>query len=117
MDETWIRIAVVAGLLGLGAATGLWRRRGPVRPPRTVSTSLPAGIHLFSSAGCATCATARESLLSAFGEDGFVEHSWEAEPDLFAELLVDAVPAVLEVGPTGEGTIYPGLPDARILPR
>jgi hypothetical protein len=117
MDEVWVRVAVLVGVLAVaaGTAAGLrWRRRRPVRPIEVAG--LRAGVYFFSSASCATCATARATLDARLGESGYTEFAWEDDASVFTSLEVDAVPAVVVLDEAGRGKLYAGQPD-RVLAR
>lgn len=109
MSDIAVRLAVVGGALAV-ALLAMWliqrRASGPIR--RMDSTGLPSGVYFFSSTACDSCGRSRKELIGALGEAGFVEHGWEENPGLFADLGVVAVPAVLVVDETGRGTLFPG---------
>ena len=112
MDEFWNRMALVGGALIVAGAVALWQRRRSRRPIRDLGElDMPRGLYFFSSASCPTCRSARRKIESAVGLDGFTEYVWEREPGLFADLEVDAVPAVLVVDELGRGRLYPGQPE------
>lgn len=112
MDEVWVRFGLVAGALVVAGAATLILRHRATEPLRLLSTTgLAAGTYLFSSDACSTCRSARDKLVARVGEAGFSEFVWESEPRLFAELGIDAVPAVLLVAENGSGTLYRGQPD------
>jgi hypothetical protein len=113
MDEAWARLAVVVGVLVIPAAFALRQRRSRRGPIRDItSTGLEPGVYLFSSSACIGCEAARAKLDDALGEGGYTEVPWEVSPQVFADLDVTAVPAVLRVVPGGEGRLYPGQPRA-----
>lgn len=115
MDEVAIRFGLIAGALAV-ALLVTWvirsRARRPIR--QLVDVDIDPGTHFFSSRACDSCRSARRKLTEAVGTGGFLEHVWEDEPGVFAELGVDAVPAVLLVSSDGAGTLYPGKPDRAI---
>lgn len=112
MDELWARAALVAAALAVaGLVVVLRRRRGP-RPVRDLGTvELGEGVYLFSSASCPTCIQARSTLDTRLGDGGYTELSWEQEAPIFADLGVDAVPAVVIVDVRGRARLYPGQPE------
>ena len=69
-------------------------------------TGLVAGIYLLTSEGCTTCDRSRSTLQARSLE--FTELSWQADPDVFERLAVDAVPSVLEVAPDGSARWWRG---------
>ena len=113
MDEFWLRVGLVAAAFLLVGTIAIWQRaRGRRMPIRNVSSAdLGPGIYFFSSATCPTCARARDKLDQTLGEEAYIELRWEEEPGPFAEVGVDAVPAVLIVGASGEGRLFPGQPE------
>lgn len=97
MSEVLTRLALILGAVAVTAVITLalrWRRA-----PGESDTGLAPGIYLFSSATCADCLVARNRLVDELGETGFVEFAWEAEPALFAEMMIDVVPTTLIVHP------------------
>lgn len=118
MDEIWARIGLVLGALAIaGFIVAVQRRRRRVPERDVVAPQLTPGLHFFSSRGCATCAGAREKMVSAVGIDGFTEHVWEEDPGVFSDLGIDAVPAVLVIREGGQGRLYPGRPDRALAKR
>lgn len=111
MDEIWVRVGLVAAALLLAGliALGQRRRRNPIRDVFPVS--LEPGVYFFSAATCPTCSRARERLDQELGEGAYVEFAWEDYPGIFAELEVDAVPAVVIVSAPGRARLFPGAPD------
>jgi len=115
MDEFWLRLAIVAGALAVAATVSVWQRARVRRPVRDIaSTGLEGGVYLLTSSSCPTCRAARSRVRSALGEDGFEEIEWEQDPGMFADLGVDAVPALLVVGESGDGRLHPGAGRAAI---
>ncbi len=115
MGDPWIRLTalVVVGLVAL-SVVALSRRRTRRRPERDLpSTGLSAGVYLLTSAGCSTCDGARSRLEGA-GKGAYIEISWEADPEFFERLDIDAVPALLVVGESGSGRLHPGATPAAI---
>ena len=112
MDEIWARVGLVTGALAVAACVisiQRWRAR---RPVRTVDVAAKApGIYFFSSSACPTCDRAREKLDVRLGENGYIEHAWENDPEPFVDFEVDAVPAVVILEEGGRGRLYPGQPD------
>lgn len=115
MDDLWARVGLVVGALVVaGIAVGVQRVRA--RQVETIAhTGLQRGVYLFSSSGCATCRQARERLHATLGASGYVEFSWEEDPEQFHQVGVDAVPSVLLVGQDGGGRLYPGQPERALL--
>lgn len=115
MDDIWLRVTVIAGVLAIAGLVVIVQRQRAQAPVRAIgSTGLEAGVYFFSSATCSSCEAAREKLDAAMGEDGYTEFVWENEPDPFTDLKVNAVPAVLIVR-DGRGRLYPGQPDRALL--
>lgn len=111
MNEVWARAALVLGVLLVAGVISLLQRRQR-RPMRDIEAiGLPAGVYFFSSASCSTCTGAREKLQARLGDSGFTEFAWEESPGRFADLDVDAVPAVAIVDEHGRGRLYPGQPE------
>ena len=111
MSEVWLRLAIVAGavLVSFGLVVLLRRKQ---RGPASVGASgLNPGMYLFSSSSCADCVAARGRLEVALGASGFAEIMWEEEPELFAELGIDAVPCTVVVSADGSAARYPGAPE------
>ena len=118
MDDVVARLALIGGALLVAAATTALIRRRTNRAPRRIdSTNLRAGIYFFSSTACPDCRSARRTLESTLGENGYAEFSWEENPGLFHDLGVDAVPATLVVNVDGTGTLWAGKPDAALVSR
>ena len=112
MDEIWVRVGVVAAALLVAGSIAIWRRTRGRSPIREVSSAgLGPGIYFFSSATCPTCKQARDELDRVLGEGAYVELRWEEQRAPFAEIGVDAVPAVLIVTASGNGRLFPGQPD------
>lgn len=112
MDEIWARVGLVAAALAVAGSIAVWQRGWGRARMRDVSVvTLEPGTYYFSSASCPTCAVAREKLDQTLGDRGYVEFSWEEDPGVFAEVGVDAVPAVLIVNRAGRGRLYPGQPE------
>ncbi len=111
MDEFWVRLSLVSGVLLVAyVLTLILRARATNGPLKIAQTGLQKGIYLFSSSTCADCATARKYLEDKLGNDGFGEKSWETEPGLFSRLGVEAVPATLIVDREGAAALWPGHP-------
>ncbi|MEX2252119.1 MAG: hypothetical protein WD895_08630 [Acidimicrobiia bacterium] len=105
---TWVLGAVVAAI---AVILILRQMTGRHRPVAIQQAKLGPGVYLFTSAACPDCESARRVLLGAIGPSGFVEVSWESDPETFRELGVDAVPATLVVSDSHGSTLYPGRPD------
>jgi hypothetical protein len=109
MDEIWARIGLLLGALAVAGLTVLVRRSRVRAPEREIrAPELAPGLYLFSSATCSTCEQARRTLVAGVGESGFEEYAWEQRPELFTQLDVTAVPAVLVMREGGRGKLYPG---------
>ena len=112
MDDIWPRIGLIAVVLAVAASIALLQRRRALDPVKSLNApGFDAGVYFFSSGNCATCDRARETLLQTLGRDGYAEISWETGPGHFANLQIDAVPAVMIVDDRGRGRLYPGQPD------
>ncbi|MGD2102908.1 MAG: hypothetical protein PVG83_11815 [Acidimicrobiia bacterium] len=96
--------------MAVAGGAAAWRHlRAPRRARVVTSTGLDSGIYLFTSSTCPTCGSARSRLDDVVGADGFSEIPWEGDPGVFADLGVDAVPALLVVDPSGDGRLHPGV--------
>jgi len=90
------RALIVAALVVVVTIVVTLLRRFPRTSVRTIDTpGLEAGVYLFTSGGCGTCAGARETLAGR-GVD-FTELTWDEDPEVFQRLGVDAVPSVVVV--------------------
>ena len=107
MDEIWVRLALIAGALGITFVVILILRFRAKAPRRLESTGLNVGVYLFTSSACPDCGPARDKLSEKL-DDGFVEMKWEEEPAVFEELGVSGVPATLVVEADGSGTLFSG---------
>lgn len=94
-------LVVVAGIV-----VAMAHLRPFARSRALTDTGLAAGIYLLTSEGCATCDRSRSTLLARSLE--FTELSWQADPEVFERLAVDAVPSVLEVAPNGSARWWRG---------
>ena len=115
MSDLTLRLVVVGGVLVLVAVTVMylwWRDRAPSRPMGKVA--LDPGVYLFTSATCADCHAARESLERRLGRQGFVEYTWEVEPRIFETLSIDKVPCSVVVDDARRATLWIGQPDRMI---
>lgn len=109
MDEVWVRIGLVVAALAVAGLIVLIWRRGVRIPEREIEApNLDPGLYFFSSGSCSTCESARDELIARAGEGGFEEYVWEREPQIFTDLGIDAVPAVLVMKEGGRGRLYPG---------
>lgn len=117
MDDLLVRVAVASGLAVTAAAAAFAARRGRAFRRRPFEpTDLGAGLHLFTSLACASCARAREMLAS--GSHAFAEHSFEAEESVLRANHIERVPAVAHVSSDAAGSwISEGVPSARALAR
>ncbi|MGI9609803.1 MAG: hypothetical protein ACR2NL_05870 [Acidimicrobiia bacterium] len=112
MDETAVRLAVVAGaLLVAAAASQMMRMSGRGKTRSVADANLASGVYLFTSSACSGCTQARRRLTDSLGADRFVEVGWESEPGEFHRLAITAVPATLIVQDDGSASLYPGKPD------
>jgi hypothetical protein len=118
MDELWTRIGLVVTILAFAGLIVLMQRRRHRVPDRDIEAPrLDPGLYLFSSITCSTCEVAREKLIAGTGEEGFHEYVWERDPEVFTELGIDAVPAVLVMREGGRGRLYPGRVDKALANR
>jgi len=108
MSEVWIRAWLVAGALAIAAVAAILRKARSRRARDVPDGGLDAGLYLLTSSSCATCGPARQRAVDAVGEDGFVEVSWESDPEVFRGSGVDTVPALLVVDGAGRARLYPG---------
>lgn len=116
MSDLTARLLLASGALIFAAITTFVLRRRATGPVRIrLASGFEPGTYFFSSTACLDCAPARRTLIDRVGEDGFTELEWEAEPAVFHELGIDAVPATMIVSPAGSARIYPGMPDANVL--
>lgn len=112
MDETLVRLVLIAGALTVAAIVVVAVRvRSKPRPRAIDAPGFQPGVYLFTSAACPDCEAVRRSLGDALGNDGFEELTWEDRPDVFADIDVDSVPATLVVDEGGAATLWPGRPD------
>lgn len=118
MNEIWVRVAVVVGVLAVAGSIVAIQRRRRRSPERDIAAPrLEPGLYLFSSTACSTCDAARQELVAAVGVAGFSEYVWEEDPGAFSELGIDAVPSVLVMGEGGQGRLYPGRADKALAGR
>lgn len=109
MDDLWTRIGLVVTFLAFAGLIVLIRRgRLRIRDRDVEAPGLDPGLYLFSSITCSTCETAREKLIARTGDEGFDEYVWERDPEIFAALGIEAVPAVVVMREEGRGRLYPG---------
>jgi hypothetical protein len=105
MTTQLVLVLVLTGLV-VAVLVGL-RSRPFIRSRRISSTGLEEGLYLFTSTACGTCGGARTELERR--KVPFTEISWQADPGLFEELGMDAVPSVVLVGPDGGGRWWRGV--------
>lgn len=117
MNDPLVRVAVIFGVVAVGAALG-WIFRGRVaggHPPLILDgLGLPAGVIVFTSTECAKCKETLEVVKEASGE--IREVTWELEPGLQEGAGVKSVP--LTVVTTDDGQIvaqFTGVPSRRRL--
>lgn len=109
MDETWARVGFLLAVLAIAGVIVLLQRQR-LRPGERAldAPDLVPGLYLFSSSTCSTCERARTRLREALGHSGFEEFSWETDSEVFIDLGIDSVPAVLVVDHGGRARLYPG---------
>lgn len=101
------RALLVVGLAALVAIIALALRHRPITRSRTVAvTGLIPGVYLLTSGGCAPCEQARATLRQRSIE--FVELTWQADPEVFERLGIDAVPSVVLADSSGAGLWWRG---------
>ncbi len=103
MDETWVRVIVVAAaalvVLAAALATRKWQRPGHPRLD-LAHTDYDPGIVMFTSTDCATC---KDALAAVRPLDiPLREVTWELEGSVLERLQVTAVPLTVFVGPHRE---------------
>lgn len=115
MSETGIRILVIVSILTvvLVAAAFAGRSRR-ARPQRTTRDDLPPGVHLFTSATCATCTEARVVITSVYGES-FTEIRHEDDPQSFGHHGIERVPTAIIVLADRSALVFEGVPRRRHL--
>ncbi len=113
MNDVWLRLAIVAGVVAISLLIILMTRRRPGQSEARDGGGLDPGIYLFTSATCSDCAGARARLAHMLGSAGYVEIKWEDEPGLFTRLGIDAVPCTVVVGEDGSASLNPGMPIGR----
>ena len=111
MDDVWLRLAIVVGVVATSLLIVIVMRRTPAASEGVDSGGLYPGVYLFTSSTCADCVGARALLEDTVGSGGYVEIEWEKEPGLFAQLGIDAVPCTVVVGDDGSASVQPGMPD------
>lgn len=109
MDESLARVGLLLAAFAIAGGIVFVQRRRLRAPQRSVEAPhLEPGLYLFSSATCSTCQSAREKLVAELGVAGFEEFVWERNPEIFNDLEVEAVPAVLVMREGGRGRVYSG---------
>ena len=116
MDETWLRLALVGAALIVAVLFTWYLRSRDRRSPAIDARSLGPGVYFFSSATCASCSEARQTLEAVAGHRGFTEYAWETTPDVFTEVGVETVPATLVVYSSGKTELHTGTPRQIRLP-
>ncbi len=107
-------VVLMAVVLVATGGAWVWRQgKSWVRRPVTDSP-LPAGVYLFTSATCASCAPARAAMEASGRPYQVVE--FETAPRMFDDLSVARVPALLVVGSDRAWIAY-GVPQPRLLRR
>jgi hypothetical protein len=116
MTETGIRVVVIVVILGvILAAAAIAGRSRRARPVGTTRDDLPPGVHLFTSATCATCLEARKVVASVYG-DAFTETRHEVDPQSFGHHAIVRVPTLIVVLADSSALVFEGLPRRRHLP-
>lgn len=112
MNDVTTRAIVITAVVtvALLIAWALERRRA-TRPRRIATSGLQPGVYLFTSETCPDCASARQVLSDALGEEAFVEMTWGESPAVFERLEIAAVPASLIVAEDGSARCWFGRPD------
>jgi hypothetical protein len=106
MTETGIRVVVIVVILGvILAAAAINGRSRRARPVGTARDDLPPGVHLFTSATCA----------SVYG-DAFTETRHEVDPQSFGHHAIVRVPTLIVVLADSSALVFEGLPRRRHLP-
>jgi len=111
MDDVWLRLAIVVGVVAISLIIVIVMRRPPAASDDVDSGGLDPGTYLFTSSTCADCVGARALLEDTLGSGGYIEIEWENEPGLFAQLGIDAVPCTVVVGDDGAASVQPVMPD------
>jgi hypothetical protein len=115
MSETGIRILVIVGILAVVlVASVVAGRSRRARPQRTTRDDLPPGVHLFTSATCATCTEARAVIHSVYGES-FTEIRHEDDPQSFGHHGIARVPTAIVVLADRTALVFEGVPRRRHL--
>ena len=101
-SDVLARIVVVGVSVGLILAVARIRpHRRPTRLKVHGNLSGP-GVFLFTSDACDSCHAARAVYADVLGEDGFTEHTWEAEPALLTRLGVEEIPVATVLNAHGD---------------
>lgn len=107
--STGTRFVVILFLvIAVAAVAWMARRARTARSYPLVDTGLAPGVYLFTSDDCASCEEAARLLTDR--DISFSRVSWQANPDLFDRLRIDAVPSVGQVGEDGSGRWWLGVP-------
>jgi hypothetical protein len=116
MSETGIRLLVIAAVLLLGGVAAVTTSRTKrARPARATRDDLPPGVHLFTSATCATCTEARTVIASTY-RNAFTETRFEDDPQSFGHHGIARVPTAIIVLSDGTAWVFEGVPRRRDLP-
>jgi hypothetical protein len=99
-------VLVLVLVVVVGVVVVIAHFRPLARSRALTDTGLSAGLYLLTSEGCATCDRSRSTLRTRSIE--FTELSWQADPEVFERLAIDAVPSVLEVAPDGSARWWRG---------
>lgn len=112
MSDVTIRAIVITAVvtIALLIAWAVERRRS-IAPRKLDETDLGPGVYLFTSETCRDCVPARQSLLTALGEEGFTEFAWAESPEVFERLEISHVPASMIVAENGSARCWFGEPD------
>ena len=115
MSEPSIRMLVIALMVGvIVVAAALAGRTRRARPVNTTREDLPPGVHLFTSATCATCTEARNVIASVYGE-AFTETRHEDDPQSFGHHGITRVPTAILVSSNNRAVVFEGVPRRRHL--
>lgn len=116
MSETGIRILVIVVILGVVlVAAAIAARTRRASPRSTTRDDLPPGVHLFTSATCASCTEARTVIASVYG-DSFTEIRHEEDAPSFGHHGIERVPTAIVVLAGGNALVFEGVPRKRHLP-
>jgi len=116
MSDTAIRLIVIVVVVGVVLiAAAVAGRAQKARAQRSKREDLPPGVHLFTSATCATCIDARNAVASVYG-DSFSETRHEEDPQSFVRHGIARVPTTIVVLADRNALVFEGVPRKRQLP-